>query len=317
MAESVNKVTIIDRAYDNSSKRDLMKVGLLKELFDDTAKKVKPFYKELVVESTTHDEYDRDKRMGGLLPASQLSESQNIPIQGPVLGGDKTYTQVRYGTGFRMSAWMDFFNKYDLYKRFSVSLRKVMEDSKDIQIHTMYNNPTATTYEWNTGFDTLALASAAHTGLLVNSTNDNYSNYPASSLSYSALSAMRYYYKTLKNDLGQLMIADPDLLVICPTLWTTATELLGSDKIPFELSNTDSAYKSWIKIYEDPRLTSTTMWFGLAKKDENFDFKVKTAKQPDFVVKDAGDTTRDKVVTSEMYYSFGFGSPKMLYLGNI
>lgn len=316
MAESITKVTLVDKYYDSTSRRDLMKAGILRNIFDDTAKTIKTYYKQMVNDLTTKDEWIRDQRLGGLVPFSgRLADGQNIPIQGPVLGGYKQYNQARHGTGFRITAWMDFFNKIDLYKRLTKSLRKAMDDGIDIEIHTMFNNPTLTSTNAGTGFDEKAMANDAHTGLLLGSTADNYDNLLNSDLSYTALASVRYHFTTLKSDLGQLMGMEPDLLVFQPTLWPTVQELLKSEYKPHEMSNTVSAFQGYIKPYENPRLTSTTMWFVLAKKDDNFDINVFTAKAPDFVTKDAPDTTRDKIVTSETYFTYGWGSPKCYLLG--
>lgn len=319
MAESVNKVTLVDKGFDNTSQRELMKAGLLRKVFNDTAKAIPVFYKSLVNSEKTNDEWNKDRRMGGLLPFSEkIADGQNIPIQGPVLGGYKQYNLARYALGFRITAWMDKYNKIDLQKKLAASLRKAMDTGKDIVVHQLFNSPTSTTGEEATGFDTLALASAAHTGLLTGSTADNYSNYLNADISYSSLGSVRYYFTTKTDSLGQLMMMTPDTLVFNPTLWPTVTEILGSDKLAGEISNTINPYgKNWIKAIEDPRLTSTTAWFALAKKDENFDINVFTGQEPDFVTKDAPDNTRDKIYTSECHFCYGFGDSSAFYLGKL
>jgi hypothetical protein len=318
MSENVNKVTLVDKGFDNTSQRELMKAGLLRKVFNDTAKTIPVFYKALVNEVKTSDEWNKDRRMGGLLPFSgKIADGQNIPVQGPVLGGYKQYNLARYGLGFRITAWMDKYNKIDLQKKLAVSLRKAMVTGKDIIVHQMFNSPTSTTGEETTGFDTLALAHAAHTGLLVGSTSDNYSNYLNVDISYAALASVRYYYKTKKDALGQLMMLEPESLVFEPTQWPTVQELLKSEMRPFELSNTESAFKGWIKPVEDPRLTSTTAWFCLAKKDDNFDLNVFTGQEPDFVTKDAPDNTRDKIYTSECHFTYGHGDAAAYLQGKL
>ena len=318
MAENVNKVTLVDRGYDNTSFKELMKAGILRKVFDDTKRTVPVYYDKLVNVKKTSDEWNRDRRKAGLLPFSgSIADGQNIPVQGPVLGGYVQYTLARYGSGFRITAWMDKYNKIDLQKDLAASLRKNMIVGRDIVVHNMFNSPTATTSAEYKGFDELALASAAHTGLLTGSTDDNYSNYLNADVSYSALSSVRYYYVTKKDSLGQLMMMEPDVLVFQPTLWPTVTELLKSEYKPFELSNTESAFKGWIKPMEDPRLTSTTAWFTLAKKDQNFDLNVFVGQEPDFVSKDAPDNTRDKIYTSETHFTFGHGDSACFYCGKL
>jgi len=65
------------------------------------------------------------------------------------------------------------------------------------------------------------------------------------------------------------------------------------------------------------RLTSTTAWGVLAKNDENFDVNVWTAMEPDLKVKDSPDQTRDTIVDSLQYFTYGCGDPRCVYVGNV
>ena len=306
-------MAIIRTNLDTTINKDLLKEGGLRKLFDDTLGEAQVFYKELVNDLTTKDEYVRDQQIAGLTLPSAIAEGQNIPIQAPVLGSAKTYTQGQSATGFRMTWKMDFFNKYNLWKRWAKSLAKVMKEGKDIDVHLLFNTPLGTYTGFQSGEH---LAEAAHTGLLAGSSTDSYSNYLDAGLSYSSLESARYYFKTMKDSLGCLMSASPTHLVFEPTLYTTVQELLKSDLKPFEDSNTINAFKGYgIKTYEDPRLTSTTMWFMIDKSD-GYDINVFTSKEPDMVTQDAPDTTRDRIATSMQAYSFGWGDARKFYLGN-
>ena len=305
----------INTRFDTTTNRDLLKEGGLRKLFDTTVREAQVFYKPLVNDLTTKEEYVRDLRMAGLGPAVELAEGQNIPTDVPVLGTTKTYTQRQFGSGFRMTHRMDKFNKYNLWQRWSKDLARTMKESKDIEIHVMFNNPTSTALTCGVGFDTLAIASDAHTGL-ASGTDDNYDNYLDAGLSYSALESARYYFKTLVDDKGMLVGGTPTVLVIEPTLWSTAVELMKSADRPHEFSNTKNAFQDYTKIHEDPRLTSTTAWFMLDKKSPYFDFNVFTSEEPTMVIKDAPDTTRDRIATSLQMFTYGWGDARACYWGN-
>jgi len=104
-------------------------------------------------------------------------------------------------------------------------------------------------------------------------------------------------------------------LVYQPNLHFTAKQIVGSNYVPFEESNTINIVPEMnLTLYEDPRLTSTTMWFMLAKNDK-FDINVFTAQEPDLVIGDAPDTTRDRIATSDQWFTFGWGDARMFYLG--
>ncbi len=309
--------TIIRTSWDTSSPKNLMKDGILRKIFDTSEREAQVFYKPLVNDLKTTDEWVKDQRMAGLTSAIELQEGQNIPVQIPVLGTTKTYTQRQFGTGFRMTFRMDKFNKYNLWKRWAKDLRKVMEESKDIEIHVMFNSPTSVALTAGVGFDTLAMANDAKTGLLSGSTADNYDNYLNAALSYSSLESARYYYKTLKDDLGMLVGGNPTHLVIEPTLWPTASEIYKSGLKPHEESNTANIFKDYTQIYEDPRLTSTTMWFMLDTKSSMHDLNVFTSMAPEFRTQDAPDNTWDRQCLSMMMFTYGWGDSRTYFLGKL
>lgn len=307
--------TIITTRWDNTSPQHLLKDGLVRNIFDTTVREAKVFYKTLVNDKTTKDEWVRDLRMAGLEKAAELAEGENIPIFKPTIGITKTYNQIQFGAGVRMTHRMQKFNKYDLWQRWVKDLAKVQKESKDVEIHTLFNNPTSTTY--GAGFDTLALASASHTGLLAGSTADNYSNYLNAALSISSVEDARYYFATLLDDMGMFMGSTATHLVYNPNLHFTAKQIVGSDYVPFQESNTINIVPEMkLTLYEDPRITSTTMWYMLAK-DDKYDVNVFTAQEPDLVIQDAPDTTRDRIATSLQYFGFSFGDPRGVYCGRL
>lgn len=304
----------IRTSFDTSTYNVLLKEGYLRKLFDNTQRESKVYHKEIYKVHTTRDQWVLDQRMAGLNGWAELVEGQNIGAQKPVMGGQKKYTQRRFGTGFRMTDWMLKYNKHGLWNRWTKDLRKVMDEQWDIELHIPLNSPTSTTLTCGTGFDGLALAANAHTGLLAGSTTDNYDNLLSSALSFSALESVRYYFKTLKDDLGMLMGGTPSLLVIEPTLYPTAMEIMKSSYKPHEMSNTTNIFEDYLKIYEDPRLTSTTMWIVL--DNDKKDLNVFVSYQPDFVTQDAPDTSRDRLVTSQMYGTYGWGDARGIFFGN-
>ena len=307
---------VINSRWDTTSNRDFYKAGILSKIFDDTDTAAFVFYPKLVQEINSADEWIRHGKVAGLLPAGELAEGQNIPIQSVPSPLTKTFTLKRWGTGFRMTDWANRFNKFQQYERLTRSLKKIQKVTKDIEVHRMFNNPTSSTYA-GTGFDGQVLAYATHTGLLSGSTTDNYDNILSVTPSYVALASVRYYYKTAKDDMGQYLGMEPGTLVYEPTLWPTWKEILGSDLLAFEMSNTKSPWKGWLETVEDPRITSTTAWFVIAKKEtENYGLYVFNNKEPDFVVKDAPDNTRDRVVTSEQIFTYGFDQPRAYLQGN-
>lgn len=298
-----------------TTREELFKEGAIKRLFDTTAQETKTYYQTLVKQEKANDYFDRDRQIAGLGLATKVADGQPAPSDVPVLGGYKDYTQAKYMLSFRMTEGMNMFNKYDIWGKLTKSLARAQKLTKDIEVHKMFNGPTSTTLDCGTGFDGLAIANAAHTGLDASTTNDNYSNYLNASLSYSALDSARYYYATLKDDRGVVIGGEPTHLVYEPTLDPTARELLGSSLKAHEQSNTTNIYSDYLTKYSDPRLTSTTAWFVMDKNHPLFDFHVKTAMEPKLVIQDAPDTTGDRIAVSRQWFSYGWGDPRAVYWG--
>lgn len=306
-------MAIIRIPFDTTSNKDLLKTGALRSIFDTTVREAKSEYPILFNDLKTSDEYVRDVRMAGLDEATEIVEGQNIPIQSPLLGITKEYTQSQFGGGFRMTFKMDYFNKYSLWKRWAKDLAKIQIESKDVEIASVFNNAFT---GGGAGFDTLQLASASHTQLDV--TQSNYSNFPNAAMSVTAIQNARYYFSTLKDDRGKWMGAIPTCLYFEPTLYFTAKEIFGSDLIAHELSNTINVLPEMkLKLFEYHRLLTTTDWGMAAPQDDNYDLNVFTSMAPRFFEKDAPDNTLDKIIISLQMFTYGFGDPRLVYVGKV
>jgi len=297
----------VTQNIDQSTNKDLFKVGTLRNIFDTTMKAEPLYSEELYNVKTTKLLTVRDQQMGGFEPATEHAEGQNIAVQDPVVGEQKEYTQRFFGTGFRMTFVANRYNQYNLWARWAKGIAKAQKQAKDIELAVPFNSPTSTSLTCGTGFDSLALASNTHLGLLGGSTADNYNNYLNSDLAYTSLQSARYYFRTVKNDMGQLLSLNPTHLVYHPFKWPTVREMFGSDKKAWEASNTmNIASEVGVRPYEYPRLTSTVRWFMIAKGDL-YDINLFTGMSPNFVVKDAPDRTLDKMCLTEQHFTYGWG----------
>ena len=304
----------VTRYFDTSTTGELFK-KFLRKVFDTTERKAITFYEDVYKCSTTDDEWELDRELAGLGLAEEMAEGQNIPIQSPKFGNDKKYEQRQFGSGFRVTMRMKKFNKYKLVEKWTRSLARAQKEAKDKELFRLYNGPTAVTTTSGTGFDGLDLAENAHTGL-ADGTGDNYDNYLDSALSVAAVEDMEYYFDTLIDSLGQFINASMDTLVFVPKLKFTAKEIYKSDGKAHEFSNTANVTEPVKFVMPGTRLTGTTAWFALAKNNDRFDINCLTAMEPDLVIKDADDNTRDTVVTSVQFFDYGFGDPRMYFCGN-
>ena len=306
--------TVTSRWDTSTYRRDILKDGAIRVLFNNSLKDTPVLYKELVKEEKVKDWIDFERSWTGLGLASEIVEGQNIPLDSPIFGNQKIYTQRIWGSGFRMTKVMNRFNKHQLFEKLAKNLGKVMRETKDVEVHVMFNNLTSTTLTCSTGFDSMAIANNAHTGL-ASGTADNYDNYLAAALSLSGLESARYYFATLLDDRGLHRGGKATHLVFNPALWPTVNEILKSNLKPFETSNTTNIHKGSLTPYEDFRLSSTTTWFVIDKDSDIYDFKVKTAQEPELVTKDAPDSTGDRLCLADQYFTYGWGDPRCLYAG--
>jgi len=121
------------------------------------------------------------------------------------------------------------------------------------------------------------------------------------------------------DDMGNLRtVTSPLTLVVEPTLYPDALEFTGSELKPGVFDNSINVIKKFgIKPIENPRLSSTTCWFVIAKGDPGYDFNVFTAMEPDLKVEECYDRTRDMQATSIQYFTYGWGDPRLLYCGKL
>jgi hypothetical protein len=277
-------------------------------------------YPQVFHEVSTEDEYEREGRKAGLGPMSKVPEGGNIPLESPKLFGVKDYHQEAYGLGFRITHRMKKFNKIDLMQDCLSDLKKRMKEDKDIEVAKLYNNATSTT-AGAVGFDTLALASTAHT-LLTDAAPTSYSNYGNADLGTASYEAARIYFQSVYDDRGFIQQLFPKTLVVNKNFTVRANQICYADKKPFEMSNTKYDLNQYFGGVVTPfpylRLTSSTSWFLITDtKDKNFGPRVYTSGEPELVTKDGDDRTMDTQVMALQYFKWGLTDARRVYVGNI
>jgi hypothetical protein len=304
-------MAIVRTDWDTSTNKDAFKT-LVKDWFDSTDREPLVEWKRVANALTTSDDYERRGRYAGLDYPGEVAQGANIPIQDPIFDGVKDYTQVAYGTGFRITDRAKRTNKIGMMENNTKSLSRMQQEGKDVEIAKMFNNLTATTYA--TGFDTLAAATNSHTCL--DATPTTYDNYGDTALAQTSLESALQYFDYMYDDQGNIFTAVPDTLVVNRTLRQDADELLHSTGKPWEFSNTKNAIQGELEPFVYHRLTATSTWFVIAKNNPNYGFFCYTLMEPDSKVYDAPDSTRDTIVDSLQYFKYGFDDPRMLYLGD-
>lgn len=299
--------TLTTGIFTNSAK-DVF-TNVVKDKFNNTARDAVQEAASLYKMLQTSNLFERTGQWAGLPRGIEIAEGGEIPIYSPIMGNTKDYTVKPYGLGFRVSKLFKMTNKWDVVSELTTNLKMNQLELKEAELAKLWNSPTAT----YTGYGgTLHLGEASQTCL----DGSTYDNLLSASLSITALESARYYFSSLKDDQGNKTFTKPDTLYFESTLWPTVTEILQSNGKWDEMSNTTNIFKGWIKPFEYHYLTSTTAWGMIAKGNPNYDVRCYTLAEPDVVTQDAPDNTRDSVVTSWQAFSFGFGHPGMVCIGN-
>lgn len=306
---------ILRTSWDTTSQDVVFKAGYVKKVFDNTARKVYKEWPDLFKDIKTDEKYTDYFRMAGLGDMAEVPEGSTAPLSNLVTGGTKRFTQQEYFLGFRVTWMMKKTNKMDLIKKATASLRKRMEEGKDVEVMKMWNNATATTYA--SGYDGLALAHDTHTTL--DPGGQTYDNYLNSNLSVSTLESGLAYFDSIYDDRGNVFVGKPTKLIVNYNNRIKAHELLGSDGKPHELSNTVNVYpEEWdLKPFISRRITSSTFWaLTCSTSDEDYGPRVITLSAPDLTMKDAPDTSKDTVITSHQAFAYGFDDPRLVFVGD-
>ena len=296
--------------FDESTNKDLLVKGSLEELFNSTDRSKFVEYTNVFKEVKTDQYYLRNMRIAGLPHGGEVQDGVNIPTYDPVYGGTKEHTQKRFGSGFTITTMMKKFEQYDLMGQFTRDLKKTQYEMKDIEVAKLINAPTATTY--GSGFDGYALLYASHPCLDESTTT--YSNYATADLSVTSMKDAYVYFDTIVDDQAQMSPGKPNRLIVPPQSRFIAQELLGSPSVPYEQSNTKNVLPDWdLSTFVYHRMTDNDAWFMADTSHDKYGLKVWTSQDPDILVQDAPNTSRNTYVTSQQMFEYGFDDPRYFY----
>ena len=297
--------------WDTTTGKELFR-KLVRKTFDSTDREAVIESEKLFNMRTSDKFFERDLRFAGLPTGSPIVEGGRIPLYEPKMGGTKDYNQAEYGFGFRVSWMMRKTNQFNLVQKWTKSLRMKMAEMKDIELAKLWNSPTAT----YTGFDGYALGYASHSCL--DDAASTYDNIISGDLNLTSLQAVELYYDTMKDDQGALFYvsAKGKTLYYHPALKVRITEIMRSTGKWGEISNTMNFWEGRFEPYTYRRLSSTTAWGVVAKGDERYDVNCYTLAEPHLIEKDASDNSIDNVVLAHQAFSWGFGDPRLVVIGN-
>ena len=248
-----------------------------------------------------------DAKMAGFGNLQAQPDGDRITYDDPIAPISKSYTYAVRGLGYKVHERLWMNDLYDEVTRFEEDLKDAARDDVETSGADVFNNGFGTT---NTGFDSLALFSTAHTRLDGGATQ---ANRPSTdeALSLSALHNGIITIKKWVNDRGRPRQHNPRLLLVPSDLIITANELVSAELKPETALNTKNVLGRFgiTEVVEWKYLSSTTAWFIVCDKhDVNFlwRYRTKSATETDFDT----DTMKRKVRHA---YTFGFGEWRGTY----
>jgi len=245
-------------------------------------------------------------KMAGFGPLQLIPDGDSIMYDDPIAPITTTYTYIVKGLGYRIHERIWINDLYGETRKLESDLRDAANDDVETAAWSVFNNGFTTT---NTGFDSLALFSTAHTRMDGGAT---WQNRPSTdeALSLSGVQNAIITMRKWKNDRGRPRVHTPKQLIVPVDLEFTAKEILRSTQVPESANNAINAVREYnLSLLEVEHLTSTTGWFVQADKhDLNFfwRYRAKTGMETDFDT----NTIKRKVWQA---YAYGFGEARGVY----
>lgn len=112
----------------------------------------------------------------------------------------------------------------------------------------------SSSFDFMTSEEGLSMCNDSHTTKAGVSTTTGFDNAGTSALSKTSLAATRLAMRRFKNDIGERIEVNPDMLLVPDNLYDTAMEIVGSDKDPTSANNTVNMMKNRFKVVPYMRL---------------------------------------------------------------
>jgi len=225
----------------------------LRKIFADEYKRVEPIYKQLFNVTPSKKAQEHDYGIGGIQDFSEFNG--RITYQG--IGGtyQKTYTHVEYSSGIKIERKLVADDQYNIINKLPQKLGMAAARTKEKLGAQIFN--LAFTYE-PSDFDACELCASDHP--YANATGSQ-SNEGSSTLSATTLWATRVLMRDFRDDIGEKISVNPDLLLVPPELEATALEAINTPKKPgTDYNDINVVYKKFKVVVWD-YLTDSNNWF--------------------------------------------------------
>lgn len=242
---------------------DLMEV---KEAYDavlfEEYDRYPDMYSKVFTVKGTNKKQEKATQVTGLGIMPLNTEGNDITLDDPLQGYDKTCTMYDYALGFKVHDNLMDDDQQDVIGRMTRALARSAKETRDQIAFNMFNNGFTVV----TGGDGKYLFATDHP-LVGGGTQANRPTV-AADLSITSLQAAINVFERTVDDRGLLLNIKPKILLIPPELKWTAREILDSADKPYTANNEINALQDeGLRYMVCPYLTDTNAWFLLSEKD--------------------------------------------------
>lgn len=223
----------------------------------------------------------------------------------------KRVTNVEYARGLAIQRKLWLTGQKRVIGKLSEHLGEKVKLNRLTNAYSIWNNAFNTT---NTGGDTLALCSTAHTSNVGGSNQGNSGTSELAPAAVDATEVLMAKFNTNKDN--PMFDTKPDLLIVPVDLENYAAEISGSKgKVDTDFNNVNVFYGRY-KVIGSRMLTDTNNWFLVNEKRMKDSLQWFEVMRHDF----GQDTEFNSLVKrwySYMFYGFGFENWEFVYGHNV
>lgn len=244
-----------------------------RKIYTDAEKELPYKYQDVYKVATSTKNIEKDSGISGLQQLAEITEGAAVTSDTIYQGYDTTYTHRKYGRKTTITEEMvedDQFRQVEARaKGLAIGLNRTVEQSGADLFNNGFTAGGGGKSQFTTGGDALALFSNAHTRTDGGATQ---SNYTTADLAEDSLSDALVNMRATLDDRGEIMLVQPDTLVIPPALDKGGRILLQSAQRVGTANNDINPVQGALKLVVWDFLGSAaggsdTAWFVLDSKN--------------------------------------------------
>jgi len=225
-------------------------------------------------------------------------------------GYQTNYRHTKYSAGMQVEReLLDFENFAEIKRRIDALLVNSVYQTQQIHAASVFNNAFDDSYA---GADAVGLCSAAHP--LSPTESATQSNEGTAALTVGSIDSARQSMINFTDDKENILVRDPNCIIVGPKQWKNAKKLIGSALEPENANNGINVFGSGeLKMIYNPYIT-VNGWFLADEMVMKEMLNWYTARQPSVEMENVFDTEVAKYKTVGLWskgwddYSFIYGN---------